>query len=733
MEHILSRVLEGMGVPAGEIQSCSALSDGAVAAHFDQWSPHEVYDLVETLVYISICQQAPGGVSEEDCFAHTTGPIFALLHGGLATRTGRGRIRTTDSGEVIAATVRRARVAELDIDHLSSRVPLAVPVLLSCRTWEGGVMKTVPPGPGEGLEAVARHSPLLQSAFLRFARLLEERGAAVRAGPAGETGERYVCVPELPYILREVISRCDERLVDRATALFDEAGRIEATAAHLRGERKVTGEEVRELVRSWLSRMDTVAWTGSPTRMGEVPFIISDPNAFRREIEALHYEAMDRLAGEFTAILSEYGAPPAERGDMGAAEIDDAPVLPDTGGDGDLSGAPEAEGEEEIGPPDGDMDEEPPASPTPPPVSPVPPPTGACRIFLGHDHEGGEVWWNPGALNNGHMILIGGSGAGKTETIRCISQEICGQGIPVVMIDFHGDMASGGTPTTSYRIREGSAQYFNPFELDPAVEEISPLRATSDFVDAISINFPTLGIQQRRRIKSIIKDCYRRAGITSDPATWEQQLDCTMLEAEILNCEDETIPAYLEDIFDYRLFAGDEKISISRILAGHITHLNLNALPENLRYLFADLFLRRLYYSLQAMGEIPRNSTSDREKFRLFVIVDEAKLLVSQKTGSKQTIRAVLNKYATEMRKFGVGLILASQLIGHFNSEILANIAVKFCMRTENKKQALENARFFEVSEEELMGFPPGGGILVVGTEKKAIQVVPSHLRTGQD
>jgi len=713
--HVLSRVLEGMGVPAAEIRSCAALSEGAVAAHFDQWAPHEVYDLIETLVYISICQQAPGGVTEEDCFAHTSGPIFGLLHGGLITRTGRGRLRTTDSGEVIAATVRRARVAVLDIGHLSSRVPLAVPALLSCRTREGGVMKTVPPGPGEGLGVAARHSPLLQSAFLRFARLLEERGAAVRTGPAGD---RFVCVPELPYILREVISRTDEGLVDRATALFEEAERIEAARSHLRGESGAVPAGVQDLVRSWLSEMDAVVWTGSPTRSGDIPCIISDPDAFLREVEALHDGAMDRLAGEFNAVLSEYGTPPVEQGHREPVDDGDVPVLPD-----------HQPGDAPPGPLEGRGDD---ADPSPP-APPAPGVTSTCRVYLGHDQEGGDVWWNPGALNNGHMILIGGSGAGKTETIRCIAREICGQGIPVVMIDFHGDMAPGGTDTTTFRIREGSAQYFNPFELDPAVEEISPLRATSDFVDAISINFPTLGIQQRRRIKSIIKDCYGRTGITSDPATWKRQLDCTVVEAEILGCEDETIPAYLEDIFDYRLFAGEEKISISRILAGGITHINLNALPENLRYLFADLFLRRLYYSLQALGEIPRNTTSDREKFRLFVIVDEAKLLVSQKTGSKQTIRAVLNKYATEMRKFGVGLILASQLIGHFNPEILANVAVKFCMRTENKKQAQENARFFEVEEEDLMSFPPGGGVLVVGADKKAIQIVPSHLRTEQD
>jgi DNA helicase HerA-like ATPase len=327
------------------------------------------------------------------------------------------------------------------------------------------------------------------------------------------------------------------------------------------------------------------------------------------------------------------------------------------------------------------------------------------------------------------MIILGGSGAGKTETIRCIAGELAAQNMPVVLIDFHGDMAANTGDIRSYKIREGGQYYFNPLELDPDIDEITPLRATSDFVDAISINFPTLGIQQRRKIKNIIKDCYRISGITGNTDTWKRVLDFDDIESEIMECEDEAIPAYLEDIFDYKLFSGEEKISIPTILSGGITHINLNALPENLRYLFADLFLRRIYYTLQATGEIPRGTEDEREKFRLFVIVDEAKLLVSQKSGSKTSIKAVLNKYATEMRKFGVSLILASQLIAHFNEEILANIAVKFCMRSENKKQAQENAKFFEVSEKDLLNFQPGEGILIIGSEKMNVRIVPASGR----
>uniref|UniRef100_UPI0034E19E88 ATP-binding protein n=1 Tax=Methanothrix sp. TaxID=90426 RepID=UPI0034E19E88 len=218
-------------------------------------------------------------------------------------------------------------------------------------------------------------------------------------------------------------------------------------------------------------------------------------------------------------------------------------------------------------------------------------------------------------------------------------------------------------------------------------------------------------------------------GITSELETWSREMPFDAIEEGIMSSDDESLIAYLEDIFDYQLFSGTTRLSMRDILHRGTTHIQLSALPESLRYLFADLMLRRLFYSLQALGEIPRDREDARSRFRLFVVVDEAKLLVSQKAGQKQVIKAVLNKYATEMRKFGVGLILASQLISHFNDEILANIAVKFCMRTENRKQAMENSRYFEISESDLMNFAPGEGIIAAGSRRTKLKVLPLSRR----
>ncbi len=771
----LTEALKAMGYTDTAIPDLSGSFPPAVIEYLQDFRPQEVRDIIETLLYIHVALNSASsrgegvGVAEQSCYAYTSGPLFALGEVGLiesSSRNGTTVIRTTSAGEAIARPLVEARIRALDIRDLAREIHGVVPVLLAGTVKGSYINKTLPSTLPRTEETfigfLLNNSPGLFEECERFAARLRDAGCAVLAYAYDLDGARadgvvYTFPPEFAYILKVMLETIDPSVrehydmllesfhstftVLRYLACGEDYDRIRASPAHRRELSRVLSdlsgavyvlEEVREDDGVDLAR-----------------FIVRDRNLYEARLRDFGRALMADVAEKIAIDRPAPTAEPLPAVEVPIPEEVPAPCLALPVEDEEerdvLEDAVFADEDEEDPVEDDPLEEEEEPLPPPPPPrrtatprpasapTPVPAPDPArpdgFDIFLGNAQDGRRINWSPGRLNNGHMIILGGSGAGKTETIRCIAGELAAQAMPVVLIDFHGDMAASTGDVRSYKIREGGQYYFNPLELDPGIDEITPLRATSDFVDAISINFPTLGIQQRRKIKNIIKDCYQISGITGNTATWKRVLDFDDIESEIMDCEDEAIPAYLEDIFDYKLFSGEEKISIPTILSGGITHINLNALPENLRYLFADLFLRRIYYTLQATGEIPRGTEDERAKFRLFVIVDEAKLLVSQKSGSKTSIKAVLNKYATEMRKFGVSLILASQLIAHFNEEILANIAVKFCMRAENKKQAQENAKFFEVSEKDLLNFQPGEGILIIGSEKMNVRIVPASGR----
>ena len=741
----------------------------AVVEYLQDFRTQEVRDIVETLLYIYIAQNSSSsrgegqGVIEQSCYAYTSGPLFVLAQVALiesASWHGTTVIKATPAGEAIARPLMEARIRVLDIRGLAREIHAVVPALLAGTVKGSYVNKTFPSSLPRTEETfvsfLLNNNSALFEECEQFASRLKAAGCAVLAhaydldGP-GAGGVVYTFPPEFAYILKGMLETIDpgvrehyDMLLESFHSTFtvlrylscgEDYDRIRASSAHRRELSRVLG-----LLADSIYVLEQVPQDDG---VDLARFIIRDRDLYDAHLRdlgrALMADVAEKIVIDRPAPAAKPPAPTMETPatlEEAEAATSVSPAEEETETEEDEWDDPVFADEDE----EEEVEEEPlPLAPPPvrrivaprPAPEPVaaPPRPGGLDIFLGHAQGGHRVNWSPGRLNNGHMIILGGSGAGKTETIRCIAAELAAQAMPVVLIDFHGDMAASTGNIRSYKIREGGEYYFNPLELDPAIDEITPLRATSDFVDAISINFPTLGIQQRRKIKNIIKDCYRMSGITGNTGTWTRVLDFDDIESEIMSCEDEAIPAYLEDIFDYKLFSGEEKISLPTILSGGITHINLNALPENLRYLFADLFLRRIYYTLQATGEIPRGAGDEREKFRLFVIVDEAKLLVSQKSSSKTAIKAVLNKYATEMRKFGVSLILASQLIAHFNEEILANIAVKFCMRAENKKQAQENAKFFEVSEKDLLNFQPGEGILIIGSEKMNVRIVPTSGR----
>ena len=98
-------------------------------------------------------------------------------------------------------------------------------------------------------------------------------------------------------------------------------------------------------------------------------------------------------------------------------------------------------------------------------------------IFLGED-----CYWNPAALPNGHVVAIGASGSGKTQTLKAIAFSLrqTYPDIQIFVIDFHGDqeitgetcyplhMASSSIRDSNLRIKyshvtENSSFYFFEF------------------------------------------------------------------------------------------------------------------------------------------------------------------------------------------------------------------------------------------------------------------------------
>lgn len=72
-------------------------------------------------------------------------------------------------------------------------------------------------------------------------------------------------------------------------------------------------------------------------------------------------------------------------------------------------------------------------------------------------------------------------------------------------------------------------------------------------------------------------------------------------------------------------------------------------------------------------------------------MIDEAKIL-STGAGDPDSPDRILNLLFTEARKFGLGMVLASQMSDHFGSEVKANAATWLVLRPMDVKEAKKNA-----------------------------------------
>ncbi len=78
----------------------------------------------------------------------------------------------------------------------------------------------------------------------------------------------------------------------------------------------------------------------------------------------------------------------------------------------------------------------------------------------------------------------------------------------------------------------------------------------------------------------------------------------------------------------------------------------------------------------------------------------------------------------TEARKYGIGIILASQIASHLSHEVHANIATKLVLKPMSDEEAKKNKFDLQVSANDLLNLNgKGDGFFKNNKNKKAIRI----------
>jgi energy-coupling factor transporter ATP-binding protein EcfA2 len=337
----------------------------------------------------------------------------------------------------------------------------------------------------------------------------------------------------------------------------------------------------------------------------------------------------------------------------------------------------------------------------------------AMAVPLGDDEDGAPAVWQPGVQSNGFMLILGASGSGKTETLKVIGSAIHKNGIPVLVLDFHGDVHLKGAPTTLLSSGAASTCGLNPLELDlESAQEAGLYDQRAALREMIVRAVPALGHRQADILHEALGEAYKSAGIfDDDPASWRREPPgFADLFAGLRDMADggqrsaDGVIAGVRDLFGHPIFNRSKRLSIEALLKTS-ARLDLSKLPDGVRFIAAETLLRRIFRALRMRGPIPVAPADDRERFRLFVIVDEAKILALG--GNRE--RNILNDLFTEARKFGLGMVLASQMAEHFSEDVRSNAAAWLVLKPQAMAEAKRNAPNVGATAESLMALKGRG------------------------
>lgn len=351
------------------------------------------------------------------------------------------------------------------------------------------------------------------------------------------------------------------------------------------------------------------------------------------------------------------------------------------------------------------------------------------EITLGMGFDAGDnpvtYKWKPGYEATGFLMVTGGSGSGKTEALKLIGAGIAEHGIPVITIDFHGDLIFPGQNTVRLRAVPGGSDFgINPLMIEPAyLREMGMGAKVQREVSRLARAVGGMSEQQQSCLYHVIEQTYRRFGIREeDDSTWGRKpptladIGRALREgyrSGIEAFEKRTISSCwskLQRICVNPVFVRGESVGIHDLLAWN-ARLDCSRLDLPTQLLVAETVLEMLFEAGKGEGEIPVQPENDADRYRAFVIIDEARVLTLGR-GNPDVSEHILNIMASQCRKFGIGLILASQMCSHFSREVHINFPNRLVMKRLDPYEAKKVAMHMGVAQRDLVSCesPPGLG-----------------------
>ena len=307
-------------------------------------------------------------------------------------------------------------------------------------------------------------------------------------------------------------------------------------------------------------------------------------------------------------------------------------------------------------------------------------------IFVGDDTDyPGPHYWNPqdaGTVQNPHLMVIGESGSGKTYTLQCLTAELAQRETPSIIFDY-GQGFELETLDPVYQKYVGVSEYrvgedgiaLNPLEIFPK-DIKGPASVAARLADVFDAVYHVGHVQRKVLIEAILATFEKKSILADTQSTWkkdppifadlQQTLDDLASDKQYPNRTNAVgLAARLMTFFMLSSFtAGKNPWSWETLIGDskHCVHiLQFRGLEGKTQKVIVEILLWHLFFYLKSHGQ---------GRLRLYCILDEAHHLSFREGGP-------LDLLLREARKFGLGIIFASQQPEDFSEVAFSNTASK--------------------------------------------------------
>ncbi|MBE6490702.1 MAG: ATP-binding protein [Methanobrevibacter sp.] len=246
-----------------------------------------------------------------------------------------------------------------------------------------------------------------------------------------------------------------------------------------------------------------------------------------------------------------------------------------------------------------------------------------------------------------HLAILAMTGAGKSNTVSVLIDQLLGYSVPVFVFDMHGEYKDAEFPN-------GQVNVISP-KINPNYMAFNEIRRL--------VNIPSNGYIQERHFRKAFKQA--KSMLKDGKATTNNFLQIMydiLYDQSLEEGSDRQIVDVMNKIDDSmdrysNLFDKNASNILSTIKAGFVNVLDLSQVDESVASVLVSHILRNsLQRSKDAAHSDNKQELLDNS---VFFILEEAHILAPNKRDSDS--KRWIQRVAREGRKFGLGLCLVSQ------------------------------------------------------------------------